>query len=478
MGERLVLLVEVPAFGRVGTMNAKIFETLLRFLETLAEDKIPLSGIVYLHAISHHPSRVLPSVRIFKALCGTENFKRIFLATTHWDVIEKEDAIERERELESKDDWWADMVKQGSTVRRLDDSYESAQALINEILDRKGSIFQLRIEQEILQKKTLADTEAGAYLHSVPDWLTETEKAETVLWQNEMNMERNKGESSADTTNSLPGTPKSLLHKIGENETSEFEDESNRESGSYRRQREVGIPGRSRSTGGFTMPTYEEQKPEITEAKIEQGKEAEFEPVQTREKVGVEIVREAVHKLELQSKEEAEQASILSKSRDYGRPTGGHPRPSDSNSTLQSRLKILDSNLLGEAQECAETAISLDDGQNVEAAIAAYGKASELLQQAIERTINTDDKQKLRTIFDIYLGRVEEIRDQESGRNELGKAMLRSRSSSTRDIRKLATEPLTYPKIHKDNLSIDTLIYYDLPYEFDKVSGPFIFNLW
>ncbi|KAI5363677.1 Putative MIT domain-containing protein [Septoria linicola] len=66
--------------------------------------------------------------------------------------------------------------------------------------------------------------------------------------------------------------------------------------------------------------------------------------------------------------------------------------------------------MLSKALQKANTAVLLDNAQNYEGALEAYGDACDLLTQVMERTSGEDDKRKLDAIRVTYSNRMEELR--------------------------------------------------------------------
>ena len=66
---------------------------------------------------------------MFQELCGRDNFKNVLLVTTMWNKISKDEAQQREEELQN--DFWHAMVRLGSTTHRFDLTEESAWDIIN-----------------------------------------------------------------------------------------------------------------------------------------------------------------------------------------------------------------------------------------------------------------------------------------------------------------------------------------------------------
>lgn len=102
----------------------------------------------------------------------------------------------------------------------------------------------------------------------------------------------------------------------------------------------------------------------------------------------------------MQPRPEMEQksAAVAPELRGYSRPK-------------QERITDKDKKtMLSKALQKANTAVLLDNAQNYEGALEAYGDACDLLTQVMERTSGFEDKQKLNAIRVTYSNRMEELR--------------------------------------------------------------------
>lgn len=83
----------------------------------------------------------------------------------------------------------------------------------------------------------------------------------------------------------------------------------------------------------------------------------------------------------------------------------GHRKPKQKDRTEKDKKTML-----SKALQKANTAVLLDNAQNYEGALEAYGDACDLLTQVMERTTGEDDKRKLDAIRLTYSNRMEELR--------------------------------------------------------------------
>jgi hypothetical protein len=102
---------------------------------------------------------------MFKKLCGAKGLSCVVLATTMWSQVNPEEGERRENELVSKQEFWGEMIKQGSTVMRQDRAEVSAIQIIQYILSKRRRMV-LDIQEEMASGKTLDETSAGRELEA------------------------------------------------------------------------------------------------------------------------------------------------------------------------------------------------------------------------------------------------------------------------------------------------------------------------
>jgi hypothetical protein len=114
---------------------------------------------------------------MFKKLCGAQGLSCVVLATTMWSQVTPEDGERRENELISKQDFWGEMIKQGSTVMRQDQDEVSAIKIILYILGKRRRMV-LDIQEEMASGKTLDETSAGRELEAELERMRKQHEAE------------------------------------------------------------------------------------------------------------------------------------------------------------------------------------------------------------------------------------------------------------------------------------------------------------
>jgi len=107
----------------------------------------------------------LKNLRMFKKLCGAKGLSCVVLATTMWSQVTPEEGERREKELISKQEFWGEMIKQGSAVMRQDRAEVSAIQIVQYILKKRRRMV-LDIQEEMASGKTLDETSAGRELEA------------------------------------------------------------------------------------------------------------------------------------------------------------------------------------------------------------------------------------------------------------------------------------------------------------------------
>jgi hypothetical protein len=131
-------LMDTPGFDDTLRSDGDVLHDISNFLDQSipGTSKKTLAGIIYIHSLldTRFLGSVLRNLRIFKKLCGGDDFARIVLATTMWDMIDQETAERKENEIKTNSDFWGLMIKRGSSIFRLDRGEESAAKVIEYLL--------------------------------------------------------------------------------------------------------------------------------------------------------------------------------------------------------------------------------------------------------------------------------------------------------------------------------------------------------
>ena len=118
--------------------------------------------------MSGSPNR---NLRMFGELCGDKGVKKVVLVTTMWDKVLASASDEQrmkldKREEDLKDNYWKTMTKYGASTARFTNSRESAEKIINIILQQHEAEVLLLQEEVVDLKRALNETQAGKVLYS------------------------------------------------------------------------------------------------------------------------------------------------------------------------------------------------------------------------------------------------------------------------------------------------------------------------
>jgi len=184
-----VVLIDTPGFNDTDQENRSdtaILESVMDFMKESWDNKMLLSGIIYLHPLTdaRMTGSSIRNLDMFRKLCGDDKLGNVILATTKWDDTPLADATRRQAELESPSGFWSLYIAGGSKVRRFMNTEASALALVGEILGLGR--FVPRIQQESVLGKTVRDTDAGAYLNQRLEKLRREHQKETAALRSEI----------------------------------------------------------------------------------------------------------------------------------------------------------------------------------------------------------------------------------------------------------------------------------------------------
>lgn len=184
-----VVLVDTPGFNDTNQRNRSdtvILEKLMDFMRESWEEKMLLSGVIYLHDLTEArmTGSNVTNLRMFRSLCGGDGLRNVFLTLTKWNETPLEDAERRQRELESPGGFWGPYLAGGSKICRFMNTKESAEDLVREIL--RGRRFIPQIQEETMKGKSVKQTEAGSLLNKALDELREAHAKETEALKAEL----------------------------------------------------------------------------------------------------------------------------------------------------------------------------------------------------------------------------------------------------------------------------------------------------
>jgi 50S ribosome-binding GTPase len=170
MGDgRTVRLLDTPGFDDTNRSDADVLQTIANALNELYTSGQRIDGVMYMHRIidPRMSGAALKSLGIFRRICGKIYFPHIALVSTRWETLKGEEACiaaeRRQMDLTDDPQFWADLVDGGSVTFRHDGSVKSAKRIVNNLLSRSRQA-SLKLQLEMSQGKTLAETEAGSFV--------------------------------------------------------------------------------------------------------------------------------------------------------------------------------------------------------------------------------------------------------------------------------------------------------------------------
>jgi len=187
--------IDMPGFDDTYKMAADVLCEISDWLSSTYENRIHLSGIIYLHRI--WDTRIGDSgmryQRMFKKLVGDKSLANVVLASTMWSMLPNLDiGTAREWELRTKDELWGHMIQHGSQVFRQDRGRESAAEIVQHIVSSKVRA-TLDIQRDMVDhEKQLSETAAGQEVKATLK--EEQEKFQRLI----VEIEREKLEASAE----------------------------------------------------------------------------------------------------------------------------------------------------------------------------------------------------------------------------------------------------------------------------------------
>lgn len=157
-------LLDSPGFNDTYRSDTEVLDSISTFLSDTYSQGFRLSGIIYLHPISHArmDGSSLRSLRMFRKLVGEDALSNVLLASTHWAHVSAEEGTRREADL--RDKFWKPLLDNGAVMTRHTGGAASAMALVDDLIDKSRVV--LDIQRELVDERmALIDTAAGSALN-------------------------------------------------------------------------------------------------------------------------------------------------------------------------------------------------------------------------------------------------------------------------------------------------------------------------
>ncbi|KAL9078164.1 MAG: hypothetical protein Q9157_002922 [Trypethelium eluteriae] len=192
--ESRIFLIDTPGFDDPARSDTDILQSIASCLADLHEglifdsEAVNLSGIVYIHSINdvRMTGSMLQNLRVFRHLVGKSNMEKCAMVTTKWSLENADTAGKREVELIEKETCWRNDLQNGATIRRFEDTRESALEAIRSVT--ATGVFTPQLVQEyIIEGRALQDTAAGRALDEDLASARKKHQAELATMRSEYN---------------------------------------------------------------------------------------------------------------------------------------------------------------------------------------------------------------------------------------------------------------------------------------------------
>ncbi|KAL4886534.1 hypothetical protein BJY04DRAFT_213296 [Aspergillus karnatakaensis] len=188
-----VYLVDTPGFDDTNRKDTDILKEIATWLTQTYQQKIRLTGILYLHRISDNRMGgcAQKNLVMFKRLCGPNGIKNIRFVTTFWEKTDDQDGERREQTLQTTEQFWGFFIERGAEVRRHMNTNESALWVLADFVpgytESPPDETELAIQTEMVDSgKDLDQTAAGQELQS--EFVKEREKMQAEMKEREEDM--------------------------------------------------------------------------------------------------------------------------------------------------------------------------------------------------------------------------------------------------------------------------------------------------
>lgn len=162
-----IVLIDTPGFDDTFLSDADILQDVAACLELTYNNNLKLTGIIYMHRIidPRMTHGGMSNLAMFRKLCGSDPMPNVILATSFWGKVTQEEGLEREEQLRTNPDFWAEMIEDGAQIARFENSRESGLALIETLIGKDR--ISLRIQKEMCEDGIpLAQTQAGEHVNA------------------------------------------------------------------------------------------------------------------------------------------------------------------------------------------------------------------------------------------------------------------------------------------------------------------------
>jgi len=169
IGRTNVAVVDCPGFNDTTRSDTEILAEIAKVLSSqyLQSKKLQLRGILYLRDISktRMEGSDVNTLKLFARLVGKKAFPHVVLVTTMWSRLGSNGQnLGDRKEMELKEDFWREMIMEGSYMQRFSGTKDSAEGIISQLIGDAEPVV-LQIQHELIdEERSLAATSAGSLL--------------------------------------------------------------------------------------------------------------------------------------------------------------------------------------------------------------------------------------------------------------------------------------------------------------------------
>ncbi|KAJ0425450.1 WD40-repeat-containing domain protein [Aspergillus carlsbadensis] len=167
---RILYLIDTPGFDDTNRSDTEVLRELAGWLTSTYSQNVRLAGIIYFHRITNvrMTGSAKRNILTFRKLCGDNALTNVVLATSMWDDVPLDLAIQREAELIEKPEWWGYMIDKGSRTFRHNNTRQSAITLVQGFFQVAEPTVVLSLQEEMVDDhKSLEQTSAGVQLNEI-----------------------------------------------------------------------------------------------------------------------------------------------------------------------------------------------------------------------------------------------------------------------------------------------------------------------
>lgn len=153
------------------------------------------------------------NLKMFRKLCGEEAAQNVLFVTTMWDNVDPQTAVQREKELATKEEFFKPMLSHGAKMHRHDNSVASAQNVVSQLVLNMQRRVTLQLQQELVDDGlNIANTAAGKELLSEQERLMKKQRQE--LQEVQQSLLQAQRQKDTQTHEELTAERRDLLSQI------------------------------------------------------------------------------------------------------------------------------------------------------------------------------------------------------------------------------------------------------------------------